>query len=1399
MLPKGGTYTLKIQGNNATSTGSYRFRLLNLAADSTPLTLGATTTGTTPSDETDFHRFTGAPGQRLLFDSLAADGGAANQVYYTLFNPDGSTLTSGWAYGDGQPITLVQAGEYHLRLEPNAAAATNYSFRLIDVDATPAEAYTLETTKTATMDPGNSVDVYTFDGTAGQRLYVDILSPDSPYSGFWRLYDPNDQSVVSGSYIRADYDGEVVLPSTGRYVLAFFGNGADASFDYGFKVVAATATSTALTLGDTVTGTLAKPGDQREFTFSGTAGQRIAVDLLNNLSGSIRLALYDELGNVLFNSTGDLNSLTLTRSGVYRAVVDGYGDATGSFSFRAVDLATAATPNVGADKAVVQIHLDAATTDRPYVYYQTADGTAKNGEDYVARSGYVYFAPGLTSRWIVAPIVGDKTVEPDETFEVRLTSPSSGQTIVKSAGTVTILNDDTSATMAIDDVTRVEGSGGGTTAFVFTVTLSDAVADPVTVHYKTADGAATAGSDYEAAEGTVTFAPGETTRTITVQVTADDDGEANETFFIDLSSPTNAEIARGRGKGTILNDDARVSIDDVVVTEGDSGTARAVFTVTLSSPSSLPVGVNWSTANGTAASPSDYTAVSGTLTFDPGETSKTIVVTIQGDPNPEPDETFFVNLSNATNAAFSKAQGKGTILNDDAALSIYDAWIVEGDSGTKDMLFTVSIPYASTKTVTVDFATEDGDATAGSDYATTAGALTFAPGETSKTVRAPILGDTTPEANETFVVRLSNATNAAIARAAATGPIYNDDTTISIDDASIVEGDYGTSTVNVTVRLSVASSGTVTVKYATADGTATAGSDYVAKSGALVFSPGQTTQTVAITVNGDAVAEPDESFHVKLSDPTAALIADPQGTVTIRNDDGSLRVQGVSAREGDSGTRGFDFTVSLDHASTKTVTVDYATEDGAAEAGTDYAAVSGSLAFNPGETSKVVRVLVNGDVLVEDDEDFQLVLSNPSDAVLAVASATGLILNDDAPPSLSIGSAAVTEGDSGTTAATFTVTLSTASAKEVTVKYATSGVTATSGADFKAASGTLVFAPGETSKTISVDVIGDLLDEDDETFHVTLSSPTDAVIANVAGVGTIVDDDEAPTISIADASVAEGDVGTVDAGFTITLSAASGKTITVQYATADGSASAGSDYEAGSGTLTFAPGETSKTIAVRVGGDVDVEPDETFTVNLSNATNAAIGNAVGVGAILNDDHEADPAPTIASIVIDDGAAQRSMVRKLTVTFSEPVTPLPGAFVLKRSDGASVDVVATTRVEGGRTVAVLTFQGAGIVGGSLADGDYVLTVLADKVTDSAGQNLDGNGDGAANDAAIFELYRFFGDLDGDRDVDALDYAKLYQVRGLKSYLDALDFDGDGAVDAIDIQAFLANYRKALKKP
>ncbi|MBI2913476.1 MAG: thrombospondin type 3 repeat-containing protein [Chloroflexi bacterium] len=332
----------------------------------------------------------------------------------------------------------------------------------------------------------------------------------------------------------------------------------------------------------------------------------------------------------------------------------------------------------------------------------------------------------------------------------------------------------------VSDASVQEGNSGTLVAQFF-VSVTDVCGfqhGNATVSVATANGTAIAGSDYFAnSAGFTFFCGGPASQVFQVTIISDPLHEPNETFFVNVTSVSNASVADGQGVGTILNDDSLLSINDVSVSEGDAGTVDAVFTVTRNTPSPQTATVNFATADGTATAGSDYAGTAGTLVFGPGETSKTVTVTVDGDTLDEADETFFVNLSNATTATIVDGQGVGTILDDDPlpSLSINNVTVAEGNAGTTNAAFTVTLSAASGQVVTVNFATADGTATAGIDYVAASGTLTFNPGDTSKPVPVVVNGDTTPELTETFYVNLSGAINATIGDAQGVGTITTEE------------------------------------------------------------------------------------------------------------------------------------------------------------------------------------------------------------------------------------------------------------------------------------------------------------------------------------------------------------------------------------------------------------------------------------------------------------------------------------------------------------------------------------------------------------------------------------------------------------------------------------------------
>lgn len=873
------------------------------------------------------------------------------------------------------------------------------------------------------------------------------------------------------------------------------------------------------------------------------------------------------------------------------------------------------------------------TAGNATVQYVTADGSATAGSDYTPTSGTLTFTPGTpTTRTVNVPIIGDFIDEANETVFLDLRNASAN--VSKSRGIGTIVDNDTAPNATIDDVNVAEGTGGSVNA-IFTVALSAPSGAPTTVDYATTDGTATAPGDYTTTAGTLTIPAGNMSGQIPVAVASDNIDESDEAFTVTLSNPSNAFITDGTATGNIQDDDsASVVISDATAAEGNTGTSIMTFNVTLSGPSQSPITVDYATQNGVADDTDDFVPAQGTLAFAPGETAKTIDVSIKGDTSAEPNEFFTTVLRNATNVYIADASARGTIVNDDGAppmLSVNDPSEAEGDSGTTDLVFTITLMPPSDQQVHINYGVVDDTATSPTDYAVTNGTAIFAPGATTAQVVVPVNGDLSDEEDETLnlVLQPNQTHNADIDDGQGTGTIIDDDVepTVSIDHVTVTEGDDGDTPAVFTVSLSEASGKPVTVDFATADGVAVDTSDYTSVSGTVAFEPGETSKTVTVQVTGDTLDEFDESFGVLLSNPFNADLGIPSsGDGTIGDDDPlvSASIDDVTIAEGGQDAVSFaKFTISLSAPSGKPVSLQVATADGTATSPEDYVGFTTTVTIDPGETTREIFVPVKGDTLDELDETYTVTLSNPVEATIADGSGLGTITNDDVPPTMDIADASATEGALGSSSnVTIPVTITPAPGRAITVNYATSNGTAAGGTDYAITSGTLSFAIGESTKDITVAIFGDNRDENDETFTVTLSSPNGAVIGDGTSTVTIIDDDAPPALSITPSvTKTEGSFGTTKPfTYTVTLSAPSNLPVSVQVATADGTATAGLDYNANSTTLNFAPGEVSKTFTVTVIGDPVREANETFLVNLTAPSNATIsGSGQGTGVILNDD------------------------------------------------------------------------------------------------------------------------------------------------------------------------------------
>nr|WP_244860074.1 putative Ig domain-containing protein [Xanthomonas arboricola] len=379
---------------------------------------------------------------------------------------------------------------------------------------------------------------------------------------------------------------------------------------------------------------------------------------------------------------------------------------------------------------------------------------------------------------------------------------------------------------------------------------------------------------------------------------------------------------------TITPNQPTLSINDVSVNEGNAGTTNATFTISLNQPAGAGgVSFDIATADGTATAGVDYVASSLTgQTIPAGSSSATFTVLINGDTLSEPDETFFVNVSNVTGASVGDSQGQGTIVNDDAlpALSIDDVSVNEGNSGTTTATFTVSLSMASGQTVSVNYATADGTATAGSDYVARSGTLTFAPGVTAQGVAITVNGDTAVESNETFSVGLSGASNASIARATGTGTIVNDDVVVTVGPASLPAATAG-SAYSQTLS---ASGGTAPYTFAITAGALPAG----------------LTLSAAGVLSGTPTASGSFNFTATATDSGGSPTSGNRAyTLTV-----AVATTTLPATNLPAGTAGQAYSSALNPATGGVTPYTYAVTAGALPAGITLNGSSGALTGTPG-------------------------------------------------------------------------------------------------------------------------------------------------------------------------------------------------------------------------------------------------------------------------------------------------------------------------------------------------------------------------------------------------------------------------------------------------------------------
>ena len=746
---------------------------------------------------------------------------------------------------------------------------------------------------------------------------------------------------------------------------------------------------------------------------------------------------------------------------------------------------------------------------------------------------------------------------------------------------VTILEDDP-PTIRIANATASEGDE----EMAFVVQLSVGSIQTVTVGYATADGTAMAGTDYEETTGTLTFPAGRTTQAIRVPIIDDDLDEAAEAFTITLSGPENSIIADGEATGVIADNDlpvVSVAADLAGVIEGGT----VAFTLTrvgiLTAPLTVPVRV---TERG--AFLADEVPTEATFTANAATT--TLLMATDDDRRDEAHGAVTATItSDATHRVGDAASATVPIIdNDQTGVTVTPTALAVPEGGSAS--YTVVLDTEPTADVTVAVQVpEDAEVSLDGTELT----FTAENWNQAQTVTVTAFQDTDAVADPAVILThaVSGGDYDTVTAESVTVTIIEDDMPeLSIADGMATEGD---GEMAFQVRLNIANSKTVTAEYATGTGTATTGEDYEMTTGTLIFPALETEQTIRVPIIDDDLDEVVEAFTVALSNASNATIEDGKATGVITDNDlpvVSIAADPTAVEEGETVTfalkRVGDLTVPL------TVPV-RVTERGAFLA--DGAPTEAMFAV--GATTTTLRVAtVDDDV----DEVNGLVTATITDGSTHragdAASATVPVTDNDV-RDVTVTPTALTipEGDS----TSYTVVLTSEPTADVTV-----AVQVPEGAEVAVDGTELTFTAEDWNQAQTVTGTAaqdaDAVTDDPVTIrHAVRGGDYDAVAA--ASVEVTIIEDDTPTLWIADAAAAEDDG---EMAFQVRLSVASSQTVTVEYATADGTATADEDYEATTGTLTFSALETTQTIRVPIIDDDLDEAVEAFTVALSNASNA---------------------------------------------------------------------------------------------------------------------------------------------------------------------------------------------------
>ncbi len=895
----------------------------------------------------------------------------------------------------------------------------------------------------------------------------------------------------------------------------------------------------------------------------------------------------------------------------------------------------------------------ASDTDTIVSYFVT--GTAIGGSDFVTLPGSVTILAGSTTATIDVTVLDDNLLEGNETVTVTLNSITSGDSeisigINKTASVVIADNDSGVISIAADDATAAEPNDDG----LFTVTLSQLSDTATTITYAVS-GDATSGVDYTSLGGTITIGANTASGTILLETLNDAILEDDEFVTIRLLSVSNGDadlsIDANNDQATVTIVDTDIAIASVVANDAVAGEPNndGQFTFTLSSAADTDTTIFFN-VTGEASSGVDFVAIPASVTLVAGQTIATIDVSVIDEALLEDDERVIVSLTSISgddgiSIDLANHVATVTIADDDSAMASIAANDPTATEPANDGQFTITLSGVSDKATVVDY-TVTGTAGEGTDFVSIARSVTIAAGQTSATIDIDVINDLVVEPLETVIVTLTGTSDSDVtingSASSATVQIGDDDGSIVTVAANESAASEPSNDGQFTITMDQPS-GTDTIISYVVSTNGTSGADFIALPGTVTILAGQTTATIDVTVIDESLLEDDEYVTVTLTGTdNASINVDVLGqtaTVVIADDDtASVSITASDATAGEPNDNG-QFTITLSQISDKDTVINLAIT-GLAENGVDYTNIPASVTIAAGQTIATIDVAVIDSNLVEESETVVVTLLSTDDTDVTVNSgastATVTITDDDT----AVVQVAATDAVAGEAAddGQFTVSISNASDQDTVLTYTITG-SATAGSDHNATSGSITIAAGQTSATIDVQTINDLILEDNETIVLTLTGITAAdsevTIDSAAAVAAItMTDDDTATVSIS-ANDATATEPADDGQFTITMSAASDKNTVISFDVL-GTAAEGNDYTVISRTATILAGQTTATIDIAVIDNTILEDNETVIVKLTGTSDldVSVNGAADTATVVIADNDS----TLVSIVASDSVA-----------------------------------------------------------------------------------------------------------------------------------------------------------------